>query len=162
MPNEPDPPRRYYGFKPTEFDRANPAPAESAAEQPVKPDPGITPAAEGKIDIHELIRAGATPGRQPGANEVRPRANDVHGHLRENYQHDRAAGGYDLGPLDDSKPRRRIRNYCLAMLLINLPLGLAAASFGPGAPLPFVGSIGAMGMLSALLTWNTFFFRTHY
>ncbi len=48
------------------------------------------------------------------------------------------------------------------MLLINLPLGLAAAYFGPGAAVPFVFLIGAMALVSTWLTWNTFFFRTDY
>lgn len=162
MQDEPDPPRKFYGFKPTEFDRANAVPPESAPEQPVKPDPGIAPAPDRKIDVHDLIRAGATPGRTPGSNPPPPRTNEVHDILRENRRRDLAAGWYDLGPLDDSKRRRRIRNYCLAMLLINLPLGVTAASVGPGSAIPFVCSIGAMGMFSAWLTWNTFFFRTHY
>ena len=162
MHDEPDPPRKYYGFRPKEFDRANTSPAESAPEQPVKPDPGIAPAIDRKIDVHELIRAGAMPGTQLGSNQLRHRANEAHDILRENYQRDLAAGGYDVGPLGDSKRRKQIRNYCLAMLLINLPLGLAAAFFGPGAAIPFACSIGAMGMLSAWLTWNTFFLRTNY
>lgn len=162
MQDEPDPPRRYYGFKSKEFDRANTVVPASAPEQPVKPDPGIAPAIDRKIDVHELIRAGATLGKQLGSNQATHGANEAHDILRENYQRDLATGGYDVGPLDDSKRRKRIRNYCLAMLLINLPLGLAAVFFGPGSALPFVCSIGGMGMLSAWLTWNTFFLRTHY
>jgi hypothetical protein len=162
MQDEPDPPRKFYGFKPKEFDRANTVPPAPAPEQPVKPDPGIAPAIDQKIDVHELIRAGATPGQQLSSNQLRHRANEVHDILRENYQRELAARGYDVGLLDGSKPRKRIRNYCLAMLLINFPLGLAAAFSGPRDPIPFVCSIGAMAMLSAWLTWNTFFFRTHY
>jgi hypothetical protein len=166
MQDEPDPPRKFYGFKPTEFDRANAAPPESqsAPTQPVTPapDPGIARAIDRKIDIHELIRAGATPPRQPGSEPLPQRPNEVHDILRENRQRELAAGRYDLGPLDDSKRRKRIRHYWLAMILINVPLGCAAASFGPGAAIPFVCSIGGMGMLSAWLTWNTFFLRTHY
>jgi hypothetical protein len=162
MQDEPDPPRRFYGFKPTEFDRANPVPSGSAPEQPVKPDPGIVPAPDRKIDLHEVIRAGAIPTKQPGSPPSPPPTNEVHDILRENRRRELAAGWYEVGPLDDSKRRKRILNYCLAMLLINVPLGLTAVSVGPGSAIPFVCSIGAMGMVSAWLTWNTFFLRTHY
>lgn len=162
MPDKPDPPRKFYGFKPKEFDRANAAPPESGPAQPVQPDPGIAPAIDRKIDVHELIRAGAALERRPGANQPPTRTNEVHDILRQNRRHELAAGRYELGPLDDSKRRKRILHYWLAMLLTNLPLGFAAYAFGPGAAIPFVCSIGAMGMLSAWLTWNTFFLRTHY
>jgi hypothetical protein len=162
MQDEPDPPRKFYGFKPKEFDRANPVPPGSAPAQPVKADPGIASAPGRKIDLHELIRAGAVPVKPPGSNPLQPRTNEVHDILRENRRRELAAGWYDVGPLDDSKRRMRIRNYCLAMLLTNIPLGCVAASVGPGSAIPFVCSIGAMGMVSAWLTWNTFFLRTHY
>jgi hypothetical protein len=166
MQDEPDPPRKFYEFKPTEFDRANAVPPESpsASTQPVTPtpDPGIAPAPNQKIDLYELIRAGATPPPQPGSTPLPPPTNEVHDILRENRRRDLAAGWYELGPLDDSKRRKRILHYWLAMLLINAPLGCAAAAFGPGDAIPFVCSIAAMGMLSAWLTWQTFFLRTHY
>lgn len=160
MQDEPDPPRRHYGFKAKEFDRANTVPPESAPEQPVKPDPGIVPAIDRKIDVHDLIRASGMPEDQPGSNQLPHRTNEVQDILRENYQRELAAVGYDVGPLGDSKRRKRIRNYCIAMLLINLPLGLAAAASGPGSAMTFVCSISAMAMLSTWLTWNTFFLRT--
>ncbi len=162
MPEEPDPPRKFYGFKPKAFDRVNKVPPAAAPEQPVKPDPGIAPATDRKIDVHELIRAGATPVKPLGSNASPTPTNEVHEILQENRARERDAGMYDLGPLDDRKPRKRIRNYCLGMLLLNSPLGLIAAFAGPRDAFPFVCSIGAMGMLSAWLTWHTFFFRTEY
>ncbi len=99
MQDEPDPPRKYYGLKPKEFDRVNIVPSESVPEQPVKPDPGIVPAIDRKIDVHELIRAGAKPGKQPGPDQVPHSTNEVQDILRENYQRELAAGGYDVGPL---------------------------------------------------------------
>ena len=162
MQDEPDPPRKFYGLKPAEFERANAAAPESAPAQPVTPDPGIAPAVDRKIDVRELVRAGATPPRLPGSAPLPQPTNEVHDILRENRQRDIAAGRYELGALDDSKRRKRILRYWLAMLLSNVPLGCAAVAFGPGDAIPFVCSIGAMGLLSAWLTWQTFFLRTDY
>lgn len=163
MQDEPTPPRKVYGFKPREFDRANEAPRPSPSDgAPIRPDPGITLADHGKIDVNDLIRAGAGAGKQLGSNQVANRNNEVHGMLRDNLQRDIAAGSYDLGVLDDSKRRRRIRNYWIGMLLINGPFGAFAYWVGHTAALPFVAAIAGMSMFSAKMTWDTFFLRTHY
>ena len=161
MQDEPDPPRKTYGFKPREFERANPMSQSQPAETP-SADPGILPAADGKIDVHALIRAGAGAGSQLGSNAVANRDNDVHGILRANLARDQAAGHFDLGPLDDSKRRRRIRNYWFAIVAVDLPLGAFAYWIGHGAALPFVSAIAGIAMFTAWLTWETFFLRTHY
>ena len=166
MQDEPDPPRKVYGFKSREFDRANaPRPeAPSAADAPA-PDPGIPAADPGKINVHDLIRAGAGTGPQLGNNAVVNRANEVHDMLRANHQHDVATGHYDLGVLDDSKRRRRIRNYWIAIVVIDVPLAAFALWVGhdnPGAAMPFVCSIAAIALITSYLTWQTFFLRTHY
>lgn len=163
MQDEPDPPRKIYGFKPTEFDRANPArpPAPSDAVPPA-PDPGIPAADSGKIDVNELIRAGAGSGPQLGHNAVKNRDNEIHTILRENLQRDIAAGGYELGELDDSKRRRRIRNYWIAIVLFDTPFAVFAYSVGHTAAIPFVCSIAAIALFTSYLTWQTFFLRTHY
>lgn len=160
MPDEADPPRKFYGFKPAEFDRANALPPSRT--EPPKPDPGIAATGAGKIDVHELVRAGAGAGSQLGSNKVRNRENEVHALLQGNYLAGKRSGDFDLGALDDSKRRRRIRNYWIGFVLVNLPLGLFAWRIGPGAAIPFVCTIAAMGMITALLTWQTFFLRTHY
>ena len=159
MPDDPDPPRKIYGFKAKEFERANPARPEAPADVSA-PAPESNP--EQKIDVHELIRAGAGAGKQLGSNKVANRDNQVHGMLRENFQHDVAAGHYDLGTLDDSKRRRRIRNYWLLMVAINVPFGGIAWAAGHTNPLPFVCSLSVAVLLSVRLTWQTFFLRTHY
>ena len=162
MPAEPDPTRKSYGFKPREFDRANaPRPAAPAGDTPA-PDPGITSSSEGKIDIHELIRAGAGHGPQLGSNAVVNRANEVHDMLQANFRRDQVAGLYDLGVLDDSKRRRRIRNYWLSLAAVDLPLGAYAAWFGQGAAIPFVSAIAGVALFTVWRTWETFFFRTNY
>jgi hypothetical protein len=163
MQDQPDPPRKVYGFKPREFDRANaPRPTDPSEPTAPLPDPGIVAADPGKIDVNELIRAGAGAGRQLGSNAVVNRENEVHGILRENLKKDLAAGHYDLGVLDDSKRRRRIRNYWIAMVLLNVPLGSYAFWIGHEMAIPFVCAISAMTFISVRLTWETFFLRTHY
>jgi hypothetical protein len=162
MSDEPDPPRKVYGFKPREFERANPARPEAPSGDAPAPDPGIAPAGDEKINVHDLIRAGAGGGSQLGHNQVANRANDVHEILKDNLQRDVAAGRYDLGVLDDSKRRRRIRNYCIGMAVVNIPLGVFAYKIGHGAAIPFVCAIAGMAMGTSYLTWQTFFLRTHY
>ena len=162
MPDQPDdPPRKFYGFKAREFERAN----ETGAPPPppaAEVDPGITAGPNRRIDVRELIRIGAGQGSQLGSNAVANRANEVHGILRDNLARDRAAGHYGLGTLDDSKRRRRIRNYWLALAGVNIPLGLIALFFGPGAAIPFVCAIAGIAMFTAAMTWQTFFLRTRY
>jgi hypothetical protein len=167
MQDEPEPPRKIYGFKPREFERANPAsPSEpSSAPTPPVPDPGIPAADSGKIDVNDLIRAGAGTGKQLGSNSVVNRPNEVHGILRENLQREIAAGSYELGVLDDSKRRRRIRNYWIALVAVDVPLAAYARWVGhdtQAAVIPFVCSIAAIAMFTSYLTWQTFFLRTHY
>ncbi len=166
MQDEPDPPRRVYGFKPREFDRANaprpPAPADAA---PPAPDPGIPATAAGKIDVNDLIRAGAGTGQQLGSNAVVNRANDVHGILRDNLARDIAAGHFELGVLDDSKRRLRLRNYWIAIVAFDTPFAAFASWIGhdtQAAVIPFVCSIAAIALFTSYLTWQTFFLRTHY
>ena len=166
MSDEPDPPRKVYGFKPREFDRANTVPpAAPASALPTAPDPGIVAADDGKINIHDLIRAGAGAGRQLGSNKVVNRDNEVHGMLRDNLKRDIAAGHYDLGVLDDSKRRRRIRNYWIAIILFDTPFAAFAIWIGhdnQGAVIPWVCSISAIALFTSYVTWQTFFLRTRY
>lgn len=162
MSDEPDPPRKMYGFKPREFERANPARSEAPTPEASAPDPGIAAADDGKINVHDLIRAGAGAGRQLGSNAVANRANEVHDVLKANYQRDVAAGHYDLGVLDDSKRRRRIRNFWIAVIVFDTPFALFAFWIGHTNPIPFVCAIAAIAIFTSTLTWKTFFLRTHY
>ena len=166
MPDAPDPPRKVYGFKAREFDRANAARPEAADAVPPPPAAVIPAASEStpseKIDVHALIRAGAGDGPALGTNKVANRDNEVHTMLRGVFQRDQAAGHFDLKNLDDSHRRRRLRNYWIAMAAVNIPLGLVAVLAGPGAAIPFACALAGMGFFSARLTWNTFFLRTHY
>ena len=162
MPDAPDPPRKFYGFKPREFERANAPRAEAPPPTSPAPDPGIPTATGAKIDVHELIRTGAGPRGPLGANQVVNRENEVHAMLRANLAKDQAAGHYDLGPLDDSKRRRRIRNYWVAIVAFDTTFGLFAFWLGHEMAIPFACSVAAIALFTSYLTWQTFFLRTHY
>jgi hypothetical protein len=124
MQDEPEPPRKTYGFKPREFERANPArPAEpSGAATPAR-DPGITPADSGTIDVNDLIRAGAGTGRQLGSNATTNRGNDVHAMLRENLARADAAGLNNV-TLPPKRTSKRTRDYFLLLFGGNLVLAV--------------------------------------
>jgi hypothetical protein len=162
MQDEPDPPRKIYGFKPREFDRANPTAAPAPAAEAPSASPATSPAPSEKIDIHQLIRTGADLSGKLGSNAVANRDNEVHSMLRANLARDVAAGHYDLGTLDDSKRRRRIRNYWIAIVAFDTPFALFAFWIGHSAAIPFVCSIAAIALFTSYLTWQTFFLRTHY
>lgn len=163
MQDEPEPPRKVYGFKPRAFDRANAAPPPSSGEAtPPAPDHGIPATDSGKIDVNDLIRAGAGVGPPLGSNAVVNRDNEIHEILRENLKRDIAAGAYELGELDDSKRRRRIRNYWFAIVIFDAPFAAYAFWIGHTVAIPFVCSIAAIALFTSYLTWQTFFLRTHY
>lgn len=119
MADDADPPRRFYGFKPKEFERVNETARDAPAPAPepsVASDPGIVPAAaEQRIDVNELIRAATGDGRLlDGSNAAANRANDVHAILRENHAAAIAAGLNDLKPLPKRRSRRR-RDYFILL-----------------------------------------------
>lgn len=124
MPDEPEPTRKVYGFKPKEFERANPARPSDPADAPVPTrDPGIIAADEGKIEIHDLLRAGAGPGSQLGSNAVKNRANDIHAMLRDNHARANAAGINDV-VLTPKRMSKRKRDFFFLLVSGNLILSL--------------------------------------
>jgi hypothetical protein len=115
MPDEPDPPRKFYGFKPREFERANPI-SQRAPEpaSPSAPDPGIVPTHTGPIDVHELNRIAAT-GRSHVSSSPSPnRENEIHTILRDNLAVANAAGLNRVAPV--RKYRRRKRDFIILMI----------------------------------------------
>jgi hypothetical protein len=124
MPDEPAPSRKTYGFKPREFDRANPTrPGAPAEDAPPLPDPGIVAADAGHIDVNDLIRTGAGTGRQLGSNAGANRGNDIHALLRENLAHANAAGLNEVSPIPQRKSKRN-RDYFLLLFGGNLVLAV--------------------------------------
>ena len=162
MTDEPDPPRKFYGFKSAEFEAANEPPrnpAPAAESQPV-PDPGITRVHEGRIDVGELARIATGDSALLGHNLPANRPNEVHGILHENFARDKAAGWYDVDPREDKRRMRRIRNYWILLVVVDAPLSLFAYKIGHGAAIPFVLAIAAIALFSSWWTWETWFLRT--
>ncbi len=163
MPDEPDPPRKFYGFKPREFESANfhpPAPSAPGATPvaPLSPPPGTG----GKIDVRDLARLATPDGTLLSKTPTPGPENEIHTILRDNLARADAAGLHALGPLDDSKRCRRIRRYWLLLAVVDLPLGTFAFWIGHGAAIPFVFAVAGVAMFTSWLTWETFFLRTHY
>lgn len=116
MPNdETDPPRKFYGLKPTEFERLNePAPAAAAgpagnaAVNPERATPQEA-APAGGVDVRELARLGSAGVPLLGSNTPRPAANDVHAMLAQNLAVADAHGLNAVKPV--RKFRRRKRDF---------------------------------------------------
>jgi len=151
MPDETDPPRKVYGFKPREFETANEPRQPASDAAPPTRDPGIVPASAGPIDVRELTRQAT--GQGPALSTTGPvnRANEVHAMLQDNLARANAAGLNELAP----KPKRRsrrTRDYWLLMTLGNLALAILGITQRDN-PFILVGSLAGIGFLSALISW---------
>jgi hypothetical protein len=158
MQDELDPPRKFYGFKPKEFERVN-EPAKEQAPLPTGPDPGVPSVPDEQIDVKELIRIGAL---GPDARAAKPVAssNEVHAMLQGNLTKERAAGLFHVEAKPDLKRRRRIMVFWIGLAVVDVPLGVFAATVGHEAAIPFVCSIAGIGMFTSWIIWETFFLRT--
>ncbi|HVU34715.1 MAG TPA: hypothetical protein VHE61_14880 [Opitutaceae bacterium] len=159
MPDAPEPPRQFYGFKPREFERAN-APRPDAPSAPAQTPPPEDPSA--RIDIHELHRQAGTPGPvlSPGTKPVAE--NEVHAILRDNAASEKAAGLHEVAPLPPRRSRRK-RDYAVVMLAANGLLAiLATYAFRTSNVIMFVSSIAGIGMISAAITWVMWFIVDDY
>jgi hypothetical protein len=124
MPDQPEPARKVYGFKPREFERANPArPSDPAHALPPAPDPGIVAAEPTAIDVNDLIRAGASVARPLGTNAAANRPNEVHAMLRENHARADAAGLNEVS-LRPKRMSKRKRDFFFLLVSGNLILSL--------------------------------------
>jgi hypothetical protein len=161
MADDPDPPRKHYGFKTPQFERLNAAPAAPSllATEPGV-DEGPTPTDGGLIHVRDLARIAASEGPQLGSNEVRHRPNEVHDLLQLNLDRDRAAGIFTVQPTVNKARRARGITYWGVLILIDSVLGVIAVLTGPGAAIPFACSIGGAGMFTAWWTWENWFLRT--
>lgn len=140
MRDEPDPPRKYYTFKESEFERVNEVGAASVG--PTKPAP------TSDQPFKPISQLGNAPAN---------RENEVHAILRENLARDTAAGHYDVPP----KPRRRSkrkRDYWILFFtgnaaLLTLMWLLTGRGGGAGALITVV-SLGAGTIIyNASLGW---------
>ncbi|HVS53989.1 MAG TPA: hypothetical protein VHD62_16660 [Opitutaceae bacterium] len=186
MPDEPDPPRKFYQLKPKEFEAVNTLlpRADDAARVPA-PDPGPGIGDNGRITVEELFRA-AQMGGPALAKSARPaEENEVHAILRENHAHAEAAGLNQLKP----KPRRRskrTRDYWILLIAgnlfivtvysVELMLGFSVQCLAAQMPSEFwnlvrysmqnllVFAMAGVGMMfySAVLTWLMFAIMPDY
>lgn len=94
MPDAPDPPRKFYTFKPVDFENVNGVrPASSLHDTQPLPDPGIIVSDKVRIDVRDLARA-ATSQPLLSSAPAPMRKNEVHTVLRDNLAN--AAGLNDL------------------------------------------------------------------
>lgn len=157
-----DPPRKFYGLKPTEFERVNRVPgadvpppavpdrasADPAPAAPPRSDPGAP------IDVRTLVQQAQTGGPLLRGSPAAGPRNDVHAILRDNAARADAAGLNAVAPPPPRKSRRR-RDYFL--LIVPLNLFFAFMAFGPFAnPMTFVYGLAGMILVTGGLTWIMF------
>jgi hypothetical protein len=150
---ESDPPRQFYGFKPREFERANPPAASSASDQAAG---GSLHDPSRPIEVRELYAQASVPG--PLLNAARPvQPNEVHAILRENSAREAAAGLHEVS-LKETRQSHRLRDYLLLFVLGNAVLGsLALYTFRSGNVYSFVPIVGGIGAYNAVLIWFIWF-----
>lgn len=163
MADDPEPPRRFYKLKPTEFERVNspPAPLPTPEPAPATRPPPPPPTPSERIDVRDLARSAAagTPLLH-GTNAPANRPNEVHAMLRDNLDVANAAGLNDVTPLPKRRSRR-LRDYLLLMVPVNA--FFAWWAFGPNAnAATFVYGLGGMALFSAGFTWVMFFVMDDY
>lgn len=161
MPEDSDPPRKFYQLKPKEFDALNahvPS-SPSASEDLGVPDPGPSEINHGRIDVRELVKQAHRPGRALSRKE-RAEANEVHAVLAANHARANAAGLNQVAPRP-RRPSRRKRDYWL--LLVSLNACFAFVAFGPFRnPMTFVYGLAGMILFSVGLTWVMWFVMDDY
>ncbi|MEO7412497.1 MAG: hypothetical protein ABIZ81_04000 [Opitutaceae bacterium] len=151
MPDEPDPPRKFYGLRTREdFERAN---AQST-------QPSTEP-----TNVRELLKSAGGP-RLAGVNSPANRPNEVHAILQQNLERDHAGSWYDVSLRPNLKRRRRIWAFWLALIAVDVPLGFLAWKLAAhvrhdqGAAIIFVFAIAGVAMFTAVVVWQTWFLRT--
>ncbi len=154
MPDAPDPPRKRYTFKPTEFENVNGVRRESPLhEAQPPPDPGIVPTEKVRIDVRDLIHNAAIPSAtsQPAPPNGE---NEVHAMLRENLARANAAGLNHVA-LPPKRISRRTRDYVIALILGNALLAVATLIQ------PVFGAAGLI-IYNLGLTWIMWFVLDGY
>lgn len=158
MPDDPDPPRKFYGLKPKEFTRVNAPTGASSKSGPTNPIASPDSSA-GPIDVKDLARAAAA-GFTPRAAKPAEATNDIHALLRENQHHANTAGLNNVA-LPPKRRSRRTRDYWLVMVPVNA--FFAWWAFGPYAnAVTFIYGIGGIGLFSASFTWVMWFVVEDY
>lgn len=146
-PPAPEPPRREFHFKPTEFEVAN-RPA------------GATPA-DAPIDVKQLFRQAQTKSPPPaaGAAAPAPAKNEVHDLLRANLARARAQGEHDVIPV--RRVSRRKRDYWTLLIGGNL-LVVAVVLLLQKNVISLIFGFSAMVFVSIAVTWIMWFVMDDY
>lgn len=144
MPDESDPPRKFYDFKEAEFDAVN----KQADHQP-------------RIDVREHLQSATGLSGLPIPKPA-PKENDVHALIRDNVARADAAGLNELTP-QAKRPSRRKRDYWFLMIGGNAFLALLFASaVKDGNAFMMAFSAAGIGALSAGVTWIMWFVMDDY
>lgn len=159
MPDEADPPRKYYDLKPKEFERVNDVPSAPAPSD-FRPDPGIVRNDRNRIDVRDIARQAAFGHPSHYQRQTPQQGNDVHRILRENHAQAKASGLNELTP-QPRRTSRRTRDYWIVMIPVNAFFAFLA--FGPYAnAMTFTYGIGGMAVFTFGLTWVMFFIMDRY
>ena len=169
MPEEQDPPRKFYDLKEAEFEAVNQQ-SDHQASIDVKDlfrqaSGPASPKASGPQQTLDPRQPAAAPGMTISGIPVRPKpaeASDVHGMLRENLDRANAAG---LNELEEKPPRpsRRKRDYWFLMISGNCVLGvLFAGAVATRNAFLMAFSAAGIGLVSAGLTWVMWFVMDDY
>lgn len=158
MPDETDPPRKFYQLKPKAFERLNEAPTPPAGE--ARADARPPDSASGSIDVRDLARQATPEGPLLGAAAAAARDNEVHAMLRENHSAANAAGLNDVQPVPQRRSRRT-RDYWRVLLPVNA--FFLFCIFGPYAnPMTFVYGVAGIILFTIGFTWVMFFIVDDY
>ena len=167
MPDEPDPPRKFYGFKPREFETANtPRPSPPPPTSAPRPDPGIVRVSDARIEVRDLSRLAATGQPLLSAPPAPVRENEVHAILRENLAVADAAGLNEvtIDPRHRTPHQRRVRRFWIVLIAVNVPLGAIAWKLShpmnQASAFPFTFAVAGIGLITGRLIWETFFLNT--
>lgn len=158
MSDAPDPPRKFYAFKPREFETVNPpvAPPQPPAAPP-EPQAMEPPATPAPPDAREIARLATPKGKLLATSSRLGAENDVHAILRDNLAKANAAGLNELTPKPPRKSRRT-RDYFLTLGAGNL-FFIATILFRPHVA---VFAVAGMIILTLGLTWVMWFVMDDY
>ena len=159
MPDELDPPRKFYGLKPREFEVVNAQPRHPG-ESPPAAGAASEPRPEA-IDVNDLIRSANAGGAGllPKAGSVAE--NEVHAILRDNLARAEAAGLNELTPKPRRKSRRK-RDYWLLLAGACAVFGTIILKSGPREPVTFIVALGGLVVSTVGLTWILWFVMDDY
>jgi hypothetical protein len=162
MADESDPPRKFYQFKPKEFevvnDRVAPLPAPDSGGPP---DAGPTEINAGRIDVRDLFKqANASGPRRPAELRREDGLNDVQLMMRESAAREQKAVPSLLTPQIRRSSKRK-RDYWLALFAGYALIALAVVLFGPNV-ITLGFAAGGVILLTIGLTWIMWFVLDDY